>query len=84
MFGTFPQRNFRVCLLWVIDFFCDLKFNTLMADLNLEISDKQQDEAEEDDICGGRVPTPRPPSSLLCESKSPIDAPSGRVRTYAI
>ena len=55
-----------------------------MADLNLEISDKQQDEAEEDDICGGRVPTPRPPSSLLCESKSPIDAPSGRVRTYAI
>lgn len=55
MVGTFSQRNFSVCFLWVIDFFYDLKFDTLKADLNLEISDKQQYGAEVDNTCGGRA-----------------------------
>ena len=29
------------------------------------------------------VPSPRPPSARGCERKSPIEAPSGRVRMYA-
>ncbi len=30
------------------------------------------------------VPTPRPPSFVDADSRSPVDAPMGRVRMYAI
>jgi hypothetical protein len=47
------HAHFSVWLFWVVDIFCGLKFDTLDADLDLEIGDEHNYQAEEDNTRGG-------------------------------